>query len=103
MLTVVSDLTNVILWVFSNGKVSEQFAYILKDIRALSSLIMVVFKHVLRSNNEFVVSLAKNGSNGDNPFVDIQFVFFSVVSCLFNSSSRYSSIKENICLRGLLA
>lgn len=76
MLAVVSDLTNVISWVFSNGKVSEKFAYILKDIRASSSLIMVVFKHVLRSTNEFVVSLAKNGSNRDNPFVDIQFVFF---------------------------
>lgn len=55
----VSDSSNAILWDSCSGDTPWKFCYILNKIRALSSLIMVKSKHIIRSANDLTYSLAK--------------------------------------------
>lgn len=55
----ISDSSNAILWVSCSGDTPSKFCCILNKIRALSSLIMVKFKHIICSANDLAYSLAK--------------------------------------------
>lgn len=57
--TVKSDLSNEISWVLRVGDASCKFSYILNKIRALSCLIWVEFKRIIRPASDLANSLAK--------------------------------------------
>lgn len=70
-LIVECDSSNAISLVSENGKAPWKFLYIFNEIRALSYFMRLIFKHVICSTNDTVVSFAKQGVDRDGPCVDI--------------------------------
>ena len=66
-----SDSHNAISWVSSSTMFPWRFQFYAIEIRDLSSMIQVVFKHVGRSANGFTDSLAKLGVDISSDLVAI--------------------------------
>ena len=64
-----SDSLNAISWVSSSTTFPCYLQFYVNEIRALSSMIQVVFQHVGRSANGFADSLAKQGVDRSSDLV----------------------------------
>ena len=61
------DSLNIISWVSSSTALPWRYQFNLNEIRALSSLIQVVFRHVRQLANGFADALEKKGDGAINP------------------------------------
>lgn len=79
LLGVESYSSNIITWVSRKGITCLwKFHYLLNEIRSLSSLMQVNFKHIKHSANNLADSLAKKGTERDIPLLLCKVCWFFV-------------------------
>lgn len=64
-----SDSPIAISWIFQKDNIPWKFHYLLNEIRSLSSLFQVVFKHINRPDHFLEDSLDQHGEDRNVPFV----------------------------------
>lgn len=63
-----SDTSNAVSWATSSSSTPSRFKFLFNEIKALSSLDSVEFKHIGRAANDLANSLAKQWIDRFSPF-----------------------------------